>query len=76
MRVIARGRKGESVTSTMCLQLRMTSFLRCSFFKWAEFDDDGEPPWAKTPSSKASQAARGLRSDKADRGADREQLST
>ena len=18
----------------------------CSFFQWAEFDDDGEPPWA------------------------------
>ncbi|KAJ9648811.1 hypothetical protein H2199_000724 [Coniosporium tulheliwenetii] len=21
--------------------------LRCSFFQWAEFDEDGEPPWAK-----------------------------
>ena len=20
----------------------------CTFFQWAEFDDDGEPPWAKT----------------------------
>lgn len=19
----------------------------CTFFQWAEFDDDGEPPWAK-----------------------------
>lgn len=19
----------------------------CSFFQWAEFDDDGEPPWAE-----------------------------
>lgn len=18
---------------------------RCAFFQWAEFDDDGEPPW-------------------------------
>ncbi|OCL01245.1 hypothetical protein AOQ84DRAFT_350930 [Glonium stellatum] len=21
----------------------------CSFFQWAEFDDDGEPPWVKKP---------------------------
>lgn len=20
---------------------------RCSFFQWAEFNDDGEPPWVK-----------------------------
>lgn len=23
--------------------------LRCSFFQWAKFDDDGEPPWAQQP---------------------------
>lgn len=23
----------------------------CTFFQWAEFDDDGEPPWAKKPES-------------------------
>jgi len=21
--------------------------LRCKFFQWAEFDDDGNPPWIK-----------------------------
>ena len=25
----------------------LTHVSSCSFFQWAEFDDDGEPPWAK-----------------------------
>ena len=23
-----------------------TNQLSCTFFQWAEFDEDGEPPWA------------------------------
>lgn len=26
----------------------------CNYFSWAEFDDDGEPPWAGRPSTTAS----------------------
>jgi hypothetical protein len=31
----------------------------CSFFQWAEFDDDGEPPWA----AKAEAEAQSSRTD-------------
>ena len=24
----------------------LTQYSSCSFFQWAEFDDDGNPPWA------------------------------
>ena len=28
--------------------LGIADCISCSFFQWAEFDEDGEPPWAKT----------------------------
>jgi hypothetical protein len=26
---------------------------RCTFFQWAEFDEDGNPPWAMKPGLKS-----------------------
>ncbi len=26
---------------------RLMVLSRCTFFQWAKFDEDGEPPWAK-----------------------------
>lgn len=28
-------------------ECRLLTSPSCTFFQWAEFDDDGEPPWAK-----------------------------
>jgi hypothetical protein len=30
----------------------------CSFFQWAEFDDDGEPPWAERARADQARLAR------------------
>lgn len=36
----------------------------CGFFQWAEFDDDGEPPWAEKVKAEAylGRAERGKKS--------------
>jgi hypothetical protein len=44
--------------SGMCSVLSVSdSTLRCSFFQWAEFDDDGNPPWADKVIAKATDTA-------------------
>lgn len=32
----------------------------CSYFSWAEFDDDGEPPWAAKVRADAARNAEGM----------------
>lgn len=33
-------------TFLTCFKKQLTKCCRCTFFQWAEFDEDGEPPWA------------------------------
>ena len=47
MLVIQPERKGELELDTLGVYHCLTRLSSCSFFQWAEFDDDGEPPWAK-----------------------------
>ena len=47
MLVIQPERKGEYELDTFASEYCLTLLGSCSFFQWAEFDDDGEPPWAK-----------------------------
>lgn len=47
MLVIQPERKGEFELDTFGVCHCLMHLSSCSFFQWAEFDDDGEPPWAK-----------------------------
>ncbi len=44
MWAISLGKKGKFFS---CALTRLSRVISCKFFQWAEFDDDGEPPWAK-----------------------------
>lgn len=42
------GKEGWALSSGCRLGAeRLTVVNRCTFFQWAEFDEDGEPPWMK-----------------------------
>jgi hypothetical protein len=47
MRATRQAKKGEPPSSALETVNRLTHQSSCTFFQWAEFDDDGEPPWAK-----------------------------
>ena len=35
----------------------LIQYSSCSFFQWAEFDDDGNPPWADKVTATATDTA-------------------
>lgn len=42
------GKDGSEVALIPWHKHHLTESSSCTFFQWAEFDDDGEPSWAKT----------------------------
>ena len=49
LRCVQRKKENRGRYMWMChAGLSPTESSSCTFFQWAEFNDDGEPPWAKT----------------------------
>lgn len=49
LRCAQRKRETRGRYMWMCYAGYAPGKKSCSFFQWAEFDDDGEPPWANKP---------------------------
>ncbi|KAB2579988.1 DNA oxidative demethylase ALKBH2 [Lasiodiplodia theobromae] len=47
LRCVQRKKENRGRYMWMCHTSYSPGQEGCSFFQWAEFDDDGEPPWAK-----------------------------
>ena len=47
LRCVARKKENRGRYMWMCHTGYTAGQKGCSFFQWAEFDDNGEPPWAK-----------------------------
>lgn len=47
LRCVQRTKENRGRYMWMCYASYVPGKKGCSFFQWAEFDDDGEPPWAK-----------------------------
>ena len=48
IQAIRQENKGDfSRLSTLAIVHSLIKSYSCSFFQWATFDDDGEPPWAQ-----------------------------
>ena len=52
LRVVQRKRENRGRYFWMCHAGNIPGKKRCSFFKWAKFDDDGDPMWDGTESEK------------------------
>jgi hypothetical protein len=48
------GKKGWATSARIGEENRAADLPRCSFFQWADFDDDGRPPWARKTETGAS----------------------
>lgn len=48
LRCVQRKKENRGRYMWMCHAGNTPGKEGCSFFQWAEFDEDGEPPWAKT----------------------------
>jgi len=48
LRCVTRQKENRGRYMWMCHTNYVPGEDGCSFFQWAEFDDDGEPPWIKT----------------------------
>ena len=54
---LQNGLKGTAYTRiSVATRIDQTS---CSFFQWAEFDDDGKPPWAQKVSTEGKATLEG-----------------
>jgi len=49
LRCVMRQKETRGRYMWMCYAGYTAGQQGCSFFEWAEFDDNGEPPWAKKP---------------------------
>ena len=47
LRCVLKKKENRGRYMWMCYAGYTAGQQGCSFFQWAEFDDDGEPPWAK-----------------------------
>ncbi|KAF1979715.1 hypothetical protein BU23DRAFT_103927 [Bimuria novae-zelandiae CBS 107.79] len=54
LRCVMKQKENRGRYMWMCYASYVPGQDGCSFFQWAEFNDDGEPPWAKEPDGKRS----------------------
>jgi hypothetical protein len=51
LRCVTRKKENRGRYMWMCHTNYVPGEEGCSFFQWAEFNDDGEPPWAAKPTT-------------------------
>ncbi|OJD37207.1 grf zinc finger domain-containing protein [Diplodia corticola] len=57
LRCVQRKKENRGRYMWMCHTSYTPGQEGCSFFQWAEFDDDGEPPWAKNVAGRTAENA-------------------